>query len=492
MKILNLNDNKITNLNFLDNIKYKSLEELSLKNNLINNGIESIKNLCDRLGDVTLESLKVKIKDDIHQINFSYSKNDTFHLYFDYLYDIDKNLDILQNIDLSNIFSLDLSSIKLTKMDFLHNQTFRGVSLNLDNNLIDNISILTNAKMNHYIHDISLRQNPIRKGLHVLKDDYFRCVYLELDIVKTENEYKIYANYKYPNIDLEFYISDINDIKNIIDFDNTFIKFLKSEDNMKFLESELLQNKSYEKKQLYETIKLLLSFLKKENKINIIQENNEKEIIRKNNLIFSENNKNLLEKLFIYLKERNQFNSFLSQLTLCDLDSDFEKLIQNLIFLYAYELKLLKCNFDLNILRSLYNCHLIKIDLSETYVTDIKELCDNANLYNLETLNLSNNPNIFNLYELKNAKFTNLKQLYLSNNNLFNLIDINMGEYPFEKLTELDLSKNQLNSIGQAIKAFKELKFLNLEYNNLNKSAQMEYLYENYPKCEILLKGNNI
>lgn len=317
-------------------------------------------------------------------------------------------------------------------------------------------------------------------------------VYLELDIVKTENEYKICANYKYPNIDLEFYISDINDIKNIIDFDNTFIKFLKSEDNMKFLESELLQNKSYEKKQLYETIKLLLSFLKKENKINIIQENNEKEIIRKNNLIFSENNKNLLEKLFIYLKERNQFNSFLSQLTLCDLDSDFEKLIQNLTFLYAYELKLLKCNFDLNILRSLYNCHLIKIDLSETYVTDIKELCDNANLYNLETLNLSNNPNIFNLYELKNAKFTNLKQLYLSNNNLFNLIDINMGEYPFEKLTELDLSKNQLNSIGQAIKAFKELKFLNLEYNNLNKSAQMEYLYENYPKCEILLKGNNI
>lgn len=104
MKILNLNDNKITNLNFLDNIKYKSLEDLSLKNNLINNGIESIKNLCDRLGDVTLESLKVKIKDDIHQINFSYSKNDTFHLYFDYLYDIDKNLDILQNIDLSNIF----------------------------------------------------------------------------------------------------------------------------------------------------------------------------------------------------------------------------------------------------------------------------------------------------------------------------------------------------------------------------------------------------
>jgi len=492
---LNLDDNRITNLNILDKINYQKIEKISLKNNLINTGIENIKNLSEKIGDIKLKSIKVSLKENMHVISFEYFRtyNKKF-LSFDYLNDIRKNLDILNDIKYENYLSLDLSGMKLTNMNFTENKNNKTMSigLNLNNNQIDDISILRNEKMGFYNSYIYLKKNPIRKGLNVLKSSYFRCVYIELDAIKLEKEYKICADFKYPNIELEFYINDINEIKNIIDFDNTFVVLKKNKEETKFLESDLLQNKSDEQKKLFDALFLFNKFLAENSQINVIQENGKTEFIRENNLIFSESNKNLLEKLFLYLQGRVTFGHFLSRLNLNSLDSNYEALIKNISFLYATELKLYKCNFNLNNLKSFYKYTIRTIDFSETSVNDIKELCQNCNIINLEALNLSNSPNISNLYELKNAKFNNLKKLYLSNNNLGDLNEIEMGEYQFFELTDLDLSQNHIESLGPILKAFKKLAYLNLENNQIQASPQLTYFYENYPNCKLLLKGNKL
>ena len=85
----------------------------------------------------------------------------------------------------------------------------------LDNNLIDDISVF--EKIDYNIN-LSLKQNPIRKGLHAIKSSLFRCTYLELEIEKKENEYKILSSFKNPYIDIEFYINNIIEIKDIFDF----------------------------------------------------------------------------------------------------------------------------------------------------------------------------------------------------------------------------------------------------------------------------------
>lgn len=63
----------------------------------------------------------------------------------------------------------------------------------LDNNLIDDISVF--EKINYNIN-LSLKQNPIRKSLHAIKNSLFRCTYLELEIEKKKMSIKFYQALK--------------------------------------------------------------------------------------------------------------------------------------------------------------------------------------------------------------------------------------------------------------------------------------------------------
>ena len=493
LNYINLNYNKITNLNILE--YFKSYNVIQIKNNEITTGIETVNNDPSKI----LTSFEVKLKNEdqnFHIISMRYLKNYS-ELIFDYLYSVNNNLDILKIFNFENIKNLDLnlSCIKLKNIDFLQNKNMGPLrSIILDNNLIEDISILTTEKISCYPGLISLKGNPIRQGTHVLNMDYFNCVYINLDINKMENEYIIYSSFNYPSkIKIDFYIKDVNEIKNILDIKNTYIKLLKNDTNeLKTLESELLTNQSQEQKEIFELIISLLNTLEKRKKINIIKENNKLEIIEEK-LYFNDNNKNILEKTLSYLhsKLKNYYFEIL-QLNLTNLGPESETLIQYLSFLNVVNLKIKNCNFNLNNLKYLYRKTIKKIDLSETSVTDIKDLCENDQLENLEVLNLSNNPDISNLYMLKDAKFRNLKELNLSNNDLDDLNKIQMGDYHFDQLSVLTLCDNQIEDLNPVLKAFKGLNVLNLDNNKLNRETELSYILEKNPIRRVSLIGNAI
>ena len=96
----------------------------------------------------------------------------------------------------------------------------------MDNNYIEDISILTSQNV-HSLITLSITRNPIRKGIDVLNKDYFKCICMDLRIEEIGSEYKVLSSFKFPYIDIEFYINDFNDIYNILDIKNSYIKLLK-------------------------------------------------------------------------------------------------------------------------------------------------------------------------------------------------------------------------------------------------------------------------
>ena len=97
LREINLDGNKITNLNFLDKIKSQNLKNITIKNNPINDGILYIN---ENLLNTKIRTIGAKIKNDNHVLSLYYKDNDKYKLYFDYLVDIHKNLDILQQLNL--------------------------------------------------------------------------------------------------------------------------------------------------------------------------------------------------------------------------------------------------------------------------------------------------------------------------------------------------------------------------------------------------------
>ena len=494
LKYLNLDGNKITEINFLG--KLKSLNKVSLKDNLITKGIEVINNDSNKI----IESLKVRLKEDdnnYHIISLKYSERyrNYSDLSFDYLSEVNSNLEILKILKFEKMLYLDLSNLKLKNMDFLKNEDlYKHCSLNLNNNLIEDISILTGENF-HNLISVSIRGNPIRKGIDVLNKEYFKCIYMDLQINEIGSEYKVLTSFKFPNISLEFYINNFNEVYNILDIKNTYIRLLNTDTyELQSLEKELLINQSQEQKELFDNIHSLTDFFNNHNthNINIIQEDNETKIIKNDNLIFSDANKDKLEKALSFINNKSGLALSIYELNLENLKNNTEILLQNLAFLYVKNLKLNKCDFNLDNLKYLYKSSVKNIVFKETS-GDIKELCENDNLINLDVLDLSNNPNLTNLCELKNAKFTNLSRFSLANNNLSDLNEISMGDYNFY-VSDLDLSNNNISNVAP-IKAFDDLKTLNLENNKISNEKStdddLKEIIEKNPYCRIYLKGND-
>ena len=485
--ILNLVGNKITNLNFLESINLEKLNKLDLTDNLITSGFEIINN------KYKLKSLEIKLKNNdpnTHHLKFGYSSSYYNYYTFDYFCDINKNLDILKDLNFGHFYKLNLSGIKLKNIDFILNDTIKNVSyLNLDDNLIDDISIF--EKFKYFETEISLKNNQIRKGLHVLTTDFFKCIQIELDIIKTENEYKICANFLYPKRNIEFYVNDINEVNDILDCNNNFIKLLKKDtDESKLIENQLLLYVSNWIKEKFDIIfNLMYLFENIEDILNLIKERYYYRTFCDEDIYIADENRQLLENALIYIRAKIAYLYLIQNIDhtfiFKDLDQEEEDIIKTLSFLNITKLKLDGCKFNLNILNQF---NLIELDLSESSVTDIKGICE---LSELRILNLSNNKKISNLYELKDAKFKNLIELYLSNCNIKDSENIKISEFKFYYLEILDLSNNEMRILRPSSDIFKNLQTLIFASNNLENESELSELSKINPNCKIVKSNNN-
>ena len=252
-------------------------------------------------------------------------------------------------------------------------------------------------------------------------------------------------------------------------------------DELKSLESEIV-NKYNEQKNFFELVFKMIDLFKNNIGINIMKKEDNSEIITDNNIFFNDNNYEMLEKLFSYFQSRLTYLPYISKLNLEGLNNEDEKLLKHLSFLY---IEYLQFSLNLDILKTF---HIIHLNLADTNVSDIKGICD---IKELETLDLSNNQYISNLFLLKNAKFLELKNLYLSNDNLENLYDIEMNEYKFSKLEVLDLSKNRIQYLTPVLIAFKHLTYLNVENNLISEGYEIYEIKKN-TSCKINYANNYI
>lgn len=119
----------------------------------------------------------------------------------------DDDINFLNYENLSSLKTLDLSNTGISSLNFVSFKSLVNLeSINLSNNKIEDISPLTieNIAFNRPepITVITMENNPIKKGLHVLKGEFFsRCFYSKIyDIQKINNEYKISVEFHFFSI----------------------------------------------------------------------------------------------------------------------------------------------------------------------------------------------------------------------------------------------------------------------------------------------------
>ena len=259
---LSLDKNKITNIDFLLKIKSKELNYVSIKNNMINKGLKYID---ENLFSQKMHNIEFKTNPenkDILILSLFYKGK--YDLYFDYFYESDNNLEILKEMNLENISFLDLSNLNLKNIDFLSNKFLINLEqLNLNKNQIEDISVLSDV---HFINIkfLSIMENPIKKG--IFKNNFFKqSKYINISISKKENEYKILAKSINPDSKIEFFINDVEEIKDIFNFETSIIHLNRNK-------TEINQSPKIEQI-LYDKIKNIINELQNHDIINNINYN---------------------------------------------------------------------------------------------------------------------------------------------------------------------------------------------------------------------------
>ena len=392
---------------------------------------------------------------------------------------------------------LNLSNIKLKQIDFLLNNSFKKLkNLNLDSNEIEDISILSNENLGILnVDKVSIKSNPIKKGLNSFINGIFfnRCLFIELGIYKKEEEFKISAQFIHFNIDIDFFVSNINELKNYFDFNNNYIKLVNT--NIKIIEDEI---KPSENNQQFELILYILN--KGYNQLSIYYEKVGEQIENYNydKIIINENNIKSFENIFKLLQNKSFYLSkfsFIINLCLYNFNLESENIIQYLPFHYVKNLSLYNCSLDLNIFQHTKFYNLKELDLSNSYFTDIKGLCGDVPFSEkLEVLNLKNNNSITNLDELKNAKFTELKELYLSYYNS-NLDDIKIKFSKLKIITDphiiIDISNDYFKA-GLSVYNMPAANFPACYFDKLNFREKLKALHNpNIKNPSDILIGDN-
>jgi hypothetical protein len=211
------------------------LKKIELKNCIIENEdiFEQIENKIKNNNlSVTSRDVVFKFKNnmnkDICKIGKEkLTKDDNIFNYiypFEFIIEInDENrYDVIKNSNLNNITKLDFSNAGINNLDFLKNDTLVNLDiLNLNNNNIEDISIFDDDLIHfHNLHSLDLRDNPIKKGLEVLKKNFFqKCSSIKLDL--SLNELKVLVQFEeYPfKYYLNIYVNDFNEITNFFEKD---------------------------------------------------------------------------------------------------------------------------------------------------------------------------------------------------------------------------------------------------------------------------------
>ena len=404
-----------------------------------------------------------------------YTKPFIFKIYID----SNDKYDLLNKAFLTSIIKIDFSNAGINNIDFLANNTLENLKyLSLNKNNIEDISILTEEKIHfHNLKSLDLRENPIKKGLEVLKQKFFKkCVYVKIDLV--EQELKIIAEFNYQNYNLDIYVNDLNEIPNIFEKDKVFFNSSTEEVNNKLRDIFSLTSEDYSKK--CEIFNLLSNYTSWSHRLN----NGEKLYYDTHNIkwiyeLNDEETKNKKDIIFSTLKLLS--NNDENDINIKNLFSDLD------IYINSNKFNMIIPNFDLNSLISTNEFKSLEnIELSDFSFIDIKLLCESEYFINLKVLKLSNNNKIVNIKCLEKAAFINLKELYLNNNNLE---DINfLCNVPFTHLIKLDLSENNINILPYL--NFPELEDFNLKNNKINYADQVSKIGSS--KCKFNLKGNYV
>ena len=528
----NNNDILLTTRNmYLSNLtpktleKYKSLQYISLSNIILenidiisqiykiytikSNGIKCNPNLIDSLENYDFEKR-------VYTNKINYNKN---KYYSSFTFDIDINKDLLLKINslknciyinlsnlsineneikfldkdyFSSIKQLYLSNIGIKSINFLtYNSLVNLDRLDLSRNQIEDISLLKeeNIKFKNIIY-LNLKDNPIREGLEVLKQNFIndKSLYIQIQyIIKSDNDkYKIsllftdpidpstffslYTNWEkktqfkgFNNLTIDFYLEDLDDIWSLIIKKNTFYNRNLSFENVEDL------NITYEE---FESKKKVLDLLLKFS----YQKTPKDKIEFKERIFYANNEEGIVINLFEILYDKGY--NYSEILNTYDKIVFFEKITRYFSFLninslsYFTELSTLK-----------------EINLTGFKMKDIKILCGDVPFVNLEKLEINQNSQIENLNELKNAKFINLKELILIEDEIEDLIKLEMDNFPFLDLKILNLSYNKIVKI-EPILHFINLVSLNLRGNRVFTDGAI-MLVKNL-KCSIELRGNYV
>ena len=450
-----------------------------------------------------------KVLEDYNYIKNDYNYYNYLNVYDNpFCFHIKINEEIIKNINsLKNCINMDLSGFQFNENDliFLKKDCFSSIIyLNLTNTNLKNINFITydslaNLKRlylnNNSIEDINLlkeenikcknlnilmlQNNPIRCGIETLKEKFFvdKCLYIKItSIIKKNDEFYLSLMFNNPlnkvnfnfylddiralidynekpkngenesvSIYIDFYIKDLNNLWNIIDYEYTFFDL-----NSNYTSIKQLYNLNISIEELIEKEKIDKYF-------SLLLKN------RENNFIYSldMNEDNEIIKKVFKLAYKKGYN-YIIELSEIDLFLCFDKIKFYYSFLNSDSLT----NYNFERLSTLN-----EINLSNIEFNDINILCGNVPFINLKILNLSNN-HIINLYQLKNAIFYDLEELNLKNDGIEDLNEIEISKYPFDKLVTLNLNDNNISAI-EPIVHFKKLKYLYLKNNNIPSTSIM-------------------
>ena len=224
------------NINFENDIAYNNIKNLYLDYCIIENDsiFEQINNKIKKNNlNVSSNGTKSKFTKNIYKDIFKIgeeklTKDDNILNYiapFKFTAEINNEIryDFIKNSNLKNIKILAFSDANINNLDFLKNDTLINLDkLYLNNNNIEDISIFDDYKIHfHNLRSLDLRDNPIKKGLEVLKKNFFlKCSPLKLDLSLNELKVLIKCSIEYPfEYCLNIYVKDFNELPNYFEKD---------------------------------------------------------------------------------------------------------------------------------------------------------------------------------------------------------------------------------------------------------------------------------
>ena len=253
-KLYNLGANILTYNVKVNHNLIESLETFHFMKGICNNTIYYSGNFKFEI-EINKETLK-NIKSFSNCI---YMKSSYMELYEDDLLFLSKDCFL-------SIINLDLSYNKLKNINFVSYDSLSNLKeLILSNNEIEDINPLSeeNFKCKNLIL-LKLRNNPIKKGIEVLKQKFFQndCLYYLIDNIEKKDDLKYYVSFKiHKNIlkyfYFDFFVTDLKSISDLFGLKYIFFDSNISYDKLEAYNFDITEEIYIKKEKIYQYIKTL-------------------------------------------------------------------------------------------------------------------------------------------------------------------------------------------------------------------------------------------